>query len=133
MARTKTRRNPLLNVAKEELVRMYERADRLNTLWSWYAQALDNGDSPDAERTVKGRDDGERYRYRVFDANACHGGILAVTFYYPGQHPSTTVHYFDTYYTESQRDFSPERLPHKIALDEMRVTVVAKQRKAWAS
>jgi hypothetical protein len=47
--------------------------------------------------------DGGRYSAKLYSGRAPHGGILLVTFYYPGQRPYTSAAYFDHWYSEVRR------------------------------
>jgi hypothetical protein len=59
---------------------------------------------PVASETWRGDSDKrDRYTARLYHPNQPHGGILLVTFEYPGQRPSTTAHYFEDWASETFR------------------------------
>jgi hypothetical protein len=59
---------------------------------------------PVATETWRGDSDKrDKYTARLYHPCAPHGGILLVTFEYPGQRPSTTAHYFEDWYRETLR------------------------------
>jgi hypothetical protein len=95
-------------VAKKHETKLYwkERAERAEREASITQHGLYCAmhSKPVATETWRGDSDKhDKYTARLYHPTAPHGGILLVTFEYPGQRPSTTAHYFEDWASETQR------------------------------
>jgi hypothetical protein len=113
---------------KQTKIELEQERDRLreeNTVLSHAVQFLLERKRPNAIETVREKDGG-KYAYQAFEVTAPHGGILLVTFYYPGQRPHTSAHYLDRYLRDGRA-----LLEHRVAVDRLRAKARALQRAAW--
>jgi hypothetical protein len=94
-----------------------------NTLLSHALTILTQKIQPNAREVVREKD-GARYIYAVYGATQPHGGILIVTFHYPGQRPGVDAHYL--------YKFNPQHQPldHRVALEQVNIKVRALKPKA---
>jgi len=96
---------------REELAAECVRLQEESTVLSHAVQFLLDRKRPNAVETVR-EADGGKYAYQAFEVTAPHGGILLVTFYYPGQKPSTTAHYLENYFRDTRYVFGGLSHPH---------------------
>jgi len=111
---------------KTELEAECDRLREENTILSHAMDFLLRCVRPNAIETVREKDGG-KYVYQAFEVTALHGGILLVTFYYPGQRPSTTAYYLERHMRESgilHRD----HLEHRCAIERLQVKARSLQR-----
>lgn len=114
---------------RDELAAECERLRSENTTLSHAVQFLLARKRPNAVETVREKDGG-RYAYQAFEVCAPHGGILLVTYFYPGQQPMTTAHYLEQYARECSLWRSPlyEKLEHRCAVERLQRRAHALQR-----
>src|SRR6266545_2437454 len=86
---------------KTELEAECDRLREENTILSHAMDFLLRCVRPNAIETVREKDGG-KYVYQAFEVTAPHGGILLVTFYYPGQHPHTAAYYLEDHIRDSR-------------------------------
>lgn len=110
---------------REELAAECVRLRTENTVLSHAVDFLLARKRPNAVETVREKGGGN-YAYQAFDVCAPHGGILLVTYFYPGQRPMTTTHYLARY--GHDRHWLPEQLDHRCAVERLQRKAHALQR-----
>jgi hypothetical protein len=92
-------------MAKRHETKLYwkQRAERAEREASITQHGLYCAMHSDPHATERWRVEKDRYVARLYHPTAPHGGILLVTFEYPGQRPSTSAHYFEDWFGEVQR------------------------------
>lgn len=112
---------------RDELAAECERLRSQNTVLSHAVDFLLNRIEPDTIEAIN-EEDGGRYAYQVFDVCAPHGGILLITYSYPGQRPSTWAHYLERYASEARRNVFGANLEHRCAVERLQRRAHALQR-----
>lgn len=101
---------------RDELQAECARLRTENTVLLHAVNILQRRCAPNARETVKEKD-GDRYVYEAYCVTAAHGGILLVTFHYPGQRPLTSAYYLESYWHDIQ--CPTHRTEHRCAVERL--------------